>query len=295
MLKTGKEEIRYLDIVQLNTDIEIERVEGDKLEITKDEAGNYETTVSNKNDLSLIKVVLKASTSKISINGNPEELGESALYKSKGEERKIKIPLKVTAEDGTSHTYTLTLNIISNDNNVQEVNVDGNKAELKDESYIAYIGKTEAEADIEIIAASKYANVTYGVLSDKEKINFKFDTSDISIEEFEIPFKITAEDGEEKEYNLVLKRKSDDASIKFVYVDGIEIEANIGHPKYADGTYYTTVSNDKAGIRIITNNEYAEITFDEKTGLHDVEKEVTLSEDKITELPVKITSQNGEI
>ena len=291
----GKTETRYLEIVQLSDEIGIQTVEVDGIELMPDEAGNYETTVSNKTDLSLIKVVLKSSTSNISINGNPPEFGETQIYKSKKDARRLELPLKVTAEDGTSHTYTLTLNIISNDNNVQEVNVDGNKAELKDESYIAYIGKTEAEADIEIIAASKYANVTYGVLSDKEKINFKFDTSDISIEEFEIPFKITAEDGEEKEYNLILKRKSDDASIKFVYVDGIEIEPNIGHPKYADGTYYTTVSNDKARIRIITNNEYAEITFDEKTGLHDVEKEVTLSEDKITEIPVLIRSQEGDI
>ncbi|MCI8621387.1 MAG: hypothetical protein HFJ50_06680 [Clostridia bacterium] len=290
----GSEEIRYIDIIQLSDEIGIESVEVDDILITENEAGNYETTVSDKVDISKIKVVLKSNTSKISIDGKNEALHETQIEIRKGTNRRLDIPLKVTAEDGTTFIYTLTLNIISNDNSVKEVNVNNEKAKLQDNKYIAYIGKYEEEANIEIIANSEYAEVTKEEITGKERIEFKLDSNDLTKEEFEINFKITSEDGEEKEYILICKRKSDDSTIKQVFVEDIEVMPNVSHPVYKDGTYYKTCTVDGAPVKVVANDENATVSFNGNIGTHQLEQIIELSKtEKVTEVPVTITSQEG--
>ena len=294
----GTIDTRYLHIVQLSDEIGLLRVEVDGQEITANVDGDYECTVSNKVDLSNIKAVTVAETSKVSINGKGEAIKETEVNVSKGSLRKLKVPIKVTAEDGTEYTYYLTLNIISSDNRVQKVNVDGVEASLVDGKYIGYIDPKEANANIEIIAKVEYSEVIYktadGEIKDKEKITFKYDTSDLDANEFTVPFKVIAEDGTEENYELIIKRKSEDNSIKVVYVDDIEREPNVGHDIYKDGTYYATTINNTAKVRIVTGNEFATVTFNGKTGTNSLEQIITLNPNsKITEVTVLITSQAG--
>ena len=296
----GTVETRYLQLIQLSDEIGIMKVEVDGLVLTADEAGNYETTVTNKQDLSNVKVTLISETSKISINGQPEELAFSEVNVSKGKARKLLIPLRVKAEDGTIYTYTLTLNIISSDVSVDRVLVDGIKASVVNEKYVAYIDNDATEADIEVIAGVEYSTITHIMedgteLSDKAKLKFKLDTSDLDQRSFTTTFEVTAEDGETaKEYEIEIKRKSVDASIREVYVDDIVRVPNSGNPNYADGTYYATTTGNTAKVKIITNDEFATVSFNGKSGKQVLEQVVKLDADnKVTAVPVTITSQQG--
>ena len=93
---------------------------------------------------------------------------------------------------------------------------------------------------------------------------------------------------------LKLIKKSDDNSIKTVYIDDIEKEPNKDNPEYADGTYYAETIGNSVKIKVIANSEYAKVEFAGGSGINDLEKIVTLDPiNKVTEVKVKITSQQG--
>ena len=297
----GSTETRYLDIVQLSNEIGIKLLEVDDIEITANEVGNYETTVTDEKDLAKVKVVLPVETSKVSINGQSAEYEQSIVNVSKEHLRKLEIPIKVTAEDGTSYTYTLTLNVISHDTSVKEVNVDNASSKYVDGKYMAYIDKNATQVNIEIIAGVKYSTITYEdenslEKSCKEKLTFVLNTSDLTQEDYNLTFKVIAEDGTIEEYTLQCIRKSEDNSAGGVYINDIQIQQNLGNPKYADGTYYKAITQNEAKIKVVANNELATVSFGGESKVAELEKIVKLdSKDKVTEIPVTITSQQGTI
>ena len=298
----GTQEIRYLDIIQLSDDIGIQTVKVDGKVIEANEAGNYETTVTDEFDLSEVIVTLTLDTSEVSINGQTGELGESTVEVSKGNNRVLKIPIKVTAEDGiTSYTYTLTLHIISHDTSVRKVIVDDETAEYVEDKYIAYISKYAEEAYVEILAGVPYSTVTHTMedeteVTGLETINFTVDTHDLDEQTFTTKFTVIAEDKTEKEYTIELIRKSDDDTIKNVFVNDNEVKPNIDHPLYDDDTYYVAVTGNTAKVKVVANHEFATVEFNKNKGLGSLEQIITLStKNKITEIPVKITSQEGTV
>ena len=293
----GTKEVRYLDIIQLSDEVGIKLVEVDNLEIKPNEAGNYVATVTDKSDISKIKVVLTDEKSKVSINKQTAQTGESTIEVNKGDNRALEIPIEVTSESGVTHTYTLTLNIISADTSVREVKVDEKVTNYVNDKYTVYIGKYQTEANIKIVAGVPYSTVKYMLndeteLSGLESIQFTMDTEDLDKETFVTTFKIVAEDESEQEYTIKLIRKSDDYTIKSVFVDDIERNPNKGNELYADGTYYVKVIGDTTNVKVITNNEFAVVEFNSKSGINSLEQTITLK-DKITQIPVKITSQEG--
>lgn len=313
MQQTGKLDTRYLEIVQLSDEIGIMEVRVDNVIILPNAAGDYECTVTNAEDLAHIKVTVTNEKTKISVNGNSETVQANEIDVSKGTNRQLKVPIRVTAENGDSYTYMLTINIISSDTSVSKVTADGENAvyekaeeplegeEKKRDKYIAYIDKDASEVEIKITSGVPYSTVSHempdgSIVSAKDNITFKHDTSDLTASEFQTEFLITAEDGTEKTYDLILKRKSDDTSIKIVYVNDIETPPNNGNPAYANGTYYRQVVGNTAKIKIETNNEFAKVTFNGKTGVNLLEQTVTLDKtNKVTEIPVSITSQQGTV
>lgn len=311
MQQTGKTDTRYLEIVQLPDEISITEVRVDNVIILPDTAGDYECTVTNAKDLANVKVTVSNEKTKISVNGNQETLQANEINVSKGTNRQLKIPIRVTAEDGTSYTYMLTINILSVDTTVSKVTADGEEAKFEKapdagegeeqprDKYIAYIDKNAQEVEIEITSGVPYSDVSHEmedgtVLSNKNTLIFKHQTSDLNTNEFVTEFLITAEDGTEKTYDLILKRKSDDSSIKAVYINDVETPPNNGNPNYTNGTYYRQVVGNTAKIKIETNNEFATISFNGKSGVNLLEQTVNLDKNnKVTEVPVTITSQQG--
>ena len=297
----GSKDTKYLQIIQLSDEIGIQNVYVDGVEILQKEDGNYETTVTDEKNLSEIKVVLPVDTSKVSINKEKEVLKESTVNVSKDGNRQLLIPIKVTAEDGTNYTYTLTLNIISHDTSVETVNVNDIKCNLVDGKYITYFDRNATELNVEVIAGVKYSTISHIMednteISNIEKLNFTMQTSDLSQEIYETTFKVKAEDGTEKEYILNCIRNSDDNSINGVYVNNTKLEPLSNHPKYANGTYYIAVTenNKKVDVKVESTNEFATVSFAETSAIKVLEKTITLdTENKVTEVPVTITSQQG--
>lgn len=295
----GTTDVRYLHIIQLSEDIRIQTVYVDGVIIAPNDAGDYETTVTDEIDLAGVRVDLVSETSKVSINNNTPTLNTNQADISKGGNRQVIVPIDVVAEDGSSYRYYLTLNIISHDASVQKVEVDNEEAKFIDDKYVAYIDKYGVEANIDITANSIYSTVEHEmedgtIVSNKHTLSFKLDTSDLDMQEFDTIFKVIAEDGTEKEYIVHCIRKSDDNTIHDVFVNDIELEPNSGKPGYDDGTYYIAVTGDTAKVKVNANNEFATVSFNGKSGIQTLEQVITLdTSKKITEVPVTITSQQG--
>lgn len=293
-------ETKYIQIIQLNNNIGLKEVYVDEILILPNGAGEYECTLTDAVNLAKVKAVAEDETSKVAINGEGERLAETEVNVSKANARKLEVPIKVTAADGSEYIHMLRINIISTNANVQEVVVDGEKTALVEDVYTAYIDKYETKAKVEIKSAEEHAEISYtmpdgAVLFNTGRLPFDLDTSDLDQEEFEITFKIIAEDGvTEKEYKLKCIRKSDDYSIKEVYVDDIQLEENSMHPEYPDGSYSTQTIANSAKVKVIANSEIAKVEFAGSSGQGMLEKYVELDlSNKITEIPVKITSQQG--
>ncbi len=294
----GTEEVRYLEIIKLSDEIGIKKLEVDDNEITPNEAGDYKYTVTNKEDLSKIYVELKDSRSKVSIDNQNEKFEKTELYVSKGENRELRITIKVTAEDETTYSYTLILDIISSNTKVLNVNVGGENAVYKQDenTYIAYIDKYADKVIVIIRPAVEYSTISHETEEGVGRLEFTLSTQELAQEEFETTFKVTAEDGETfEEYNLRCIRKSNDSSIKIVYIEDEEVNENVSHPIYEDGTYYKQILSRQAKVKVIANNEFATVNFNNQTGTKELEQIITLDTlNKVTEIPVTIISQQGE-
>ncbi len=293
-------ETRYLEIIRLTSEIQIQELKVDDNIVEPDESGNYEYTVSDEKDLANVNVILKDNKSMVSINSNEAKVAENTADIAKGNNRKLVIPIVVTSESGVSHTYYLTLNIISHDTSVRQVLVEDKEAKYIEEEYIAYFDREAQSVKIKVQAGVPYSKVKHinddGTESENiEYLEFTLDTSDLSLNEFETTFTIIAEDESIQEYKVKCIRNSNDCSIEQVYGNNILLEKNVEDGKYP-GNYYFTVSANTAKVKVITNNEFAEVSFNGNSGIHELEQIITLSTtEKITEVPVTIKSQQGDV
>ena len=307
----GSIDTRYLQIVQLSDEIGIDTLEVNGNILSPDENGNYEYTVSDENAYASVKATLPIETSKVSINNKTEKLGQSIEDIYILSDRQLIIPIKVTAEDGTNYTYTLTLNIISHNTNVQYVKVDDTTCEFNGEKYVVYIDKYETEANVEIKTEVPYATVKH-VMEDSTEVSgvailtYEVDTSDLDTDVFTSIFKVIAEDGTEKEYEIELTRKNDDYTIQGVYANDIELEPLSEDETYPNGSYYVQVVENTAKIKVVANSVLSTVSIgngqdidsDEDavftSALGELEKVITLSTtSKVTKVQFTITSQQG--
>ena len=311
----GSTQTRTLQIIQLPEIVDLTEVKVDGNVIEPDEFGDYEAIVTDEFDLAEIYAKVSVDTSKVSINGENEQLVETTVDVSKGDARKLVVPIKVTAKDGEVFTHNLVLNIISHDTGasvkvndedatltmVEVQDPENEEGTIEVERYVAYIGTYDEEAVVSVTANSERATVKHTVdeeneLSEVGELEFTVDTSDLDSLTFETTFKVVAEDGTEKEYTIEIVRKDDDTSIKQVFVNDEELTPNSGHEIYADGTYYTRASGDTAEVKVETNSEKTTVEFNGESALGSLTQTVELSADsKITEVPVKITSENGTV
>lgn len=276
----------------------------DDIDIQPDEGGNYEATLTDEIDIANIKVELVSSTSKVSIDGKAENIERTEADVNKSGNRALYIPVKVTAEDGTEHIYTLTINIIETDTAVQKVVVNNEECIIVDGRYQAMIGTYDITAEAEITANSQYAKVSYeNAKGEKEEnlhiLNLQIDTSDLTKTVIVKRFKVTAEDGREKEYEIILVRRTDDLNIKNVYEikdegEEIEILPNIGKEGYEDGTYYMSTSKDEVDIKVLLNSEFSKVAFNGEEAYKELIQKITLdTASRITEVIIKVTSEEG--
>jgi len=138
-------------------------------------------------------------------------------------ENKTIVKIKVQSEDGTNEEeYTLTIEKMSNNTDLEKVTVDGELATLGEDGKYHYI-LTDAKTSVQVGAYTKdkapvkaYVNIentAYALYEISKQV-------DINAKQTEVPIRVKAEDGTIKEHTLVIEGLPDDTSIKEVVVNG---------------------------------------------------------------------------
>ena len=218
-----------------------------------------------------------------------EDAVTGTLTKSviKSEEEMI-VNLTVTAQDQmTINTYKLIIKNKSSNTNLNIVQVDGNNV-VKDNkgTYIATIGYNTQSIDVYAEAADENAKVS---INGSEYV-LKGNTVTVPTRVTETPVKITvmAEDGTLDEYELTIRKMSNNTNLSELYVDDELIE------KDSDGKYVVKIGNkEQVTIKAVAENENTLVTID---GLEEAVQTTTslveiAEEEKIVK--VKVVAEDG--
>ncbi len=285
------EEIRYLEIMQLSDDNRIELLEIDGTVISKLENDNYTATLTDENSKFNLRIKTTHSGAKVIINNvGTGVIAEAITEIEKLDNRNLVIPINIIAEDGSSKSYELNINIISHNSNLKSLEIDEvivyNTNNIG-ESFIKY---DATHVNIKIQSEVEYAKIIYNGTEIFNVLEFTYNTSQLETQNYNIPYRIVAEDGTYKDYEIRLTRESTNNAIQEVYVNEIIIDEDI------DNNYSLKIldTNQNVNIRVVAENIFAVVEIQGQQSTQDLEKTVDISEPvKIIEISIKVTSQSG--
>ena len=160
-----------------------------KLKFNKDTL-EYKVTVEYNIDKMKIEATPNSEKSKVTINGNEDLSVGDNVFK-----------INVEAENGKVTTYTITVirkkqgEEISNNNNIKSITIKNHSIDFKSNVYKYTVKANEKELDLTITLDDE--NATYKITGNNDLKNGS-----------EIKIKVTAENGEEKTYTLVIKKSN---------------------------------------------------------------------------------------
>lgn len=172
--------------------------------------------------------------------------------------------IKVTAENGTSSTYTLEVEIQEANYNITEIKAGETKENLEatilqdDGKYHYKIGRVEEAFVNVILESTKSTSKINGELGDLVKVRLEQDIT-------EVPITVIGEDGTEKEYILVIEKKSNDTSI--LSVAGNDVLST----ETQDNTILVYVDEDinQEELTITLNNKFGKLKLEDETDYTD--------------------------
>lgn len=148
----------------------------------------YKVTVEYKIDKMIIDATPNSDKAKVNITGNEELSVGDNIFK-----------INVEAENGKITVYTITVirknqgEEISSNNNIKSITIKNNSIDFKSNVYRYTVKTNEKELDLNIVLEDK--NATYKITGNEDLKNGS-----------EIKIKVTAENGEEKSYTLVIEK-----------------------------------------------------------------------------------------
>jgi len=289
----GTTETRTLKIKKLSQDASIVKVYVNGVEATLQTDGKtYNISVLESVENAIIKVKTTNKNASININGTDlANKGEDELTVSVKGVKTLSVPIKITAED-TAYTKSHTLNItVVSDNKaleylkVNDVEVTDYDEETK--TYFAFIPETSTSAKV---SAKTVSDTATTMIEDQTGTNTITYTATTDADITRLNLSVISEDGNGATYKVVLQKKSTDNGLFEVKANG-----NIVRPDES-GVYVVNVPESTTSVNLYAKaaNEYAIVSIDGETGtIKQSTKDITLSNDKTTNVTIKVTAQNG--
>ena len=231
----------------------------------------YTVDVPMDDDQNLVSlsIVTKDSTDSISIEKDGDD---NNIYVTGGTLTKqitftdatMVIPITVKTSNGTEFMYELTLNRVSNNNEIQKVTVntfEAKKSEVEEDVYeivVTDLGNNE----VKVTAKNENAKVSIsGQIADLQEQTY---TAVLKDGYLEVPFKVTSESG--KIRNAWVRIYTED---KLLSLKTLTVNNNLAE-KLEDGTYKAIIADDvsRSKIHAVASSEDANI------GINDSQKEL---------------------
>ncbi len=281
-----------IEILAKSSDTEITYVRVDGKIVEPEDNGNYKVNVRHDVTESQVEVKLNDTYAKVDIAGIIEELLQATGYVPITGVT-TNVPIKVTAEDGTTKTVTLTITRLDGEVGLRTLTVDG--VVLTPDENGDYYYKMERKDTAKVVATAQNAKSAVSINSNDETAS----TQTLDVETLEeitnVSVLITAEDGTQQNYKLVIQKISDDALLKQIYALGIE-------PQFIKVTGEDSFEikvpaiTENLHLGAITNNEFASVKLKEEADdlyeLHEMQRQIEITE-RETQVQITVKAENG--
>ncbi len=244
-----------------NSNLDIVKVNGKEVKVGPD--GTYKTGIPMTEENISVEAIAEDKYGVTTIDG----IGQNSYIASKKDAviDNVKLyiyEIVVTAEDGTQETYTLEVQRLEVNYNIQSVLV-GKDNENLEEATLEADGKYHYKID-----RVEEAIVQIELQSEKSSVeidNGKLNPANVMLrnEITEVPIRVIAEDGSYEDMVLVIEKKSNDVLIKqVVEVNGTESQKI----EKEEDTFYVYINDDTASIDldIILNDKNAKLKLSEE-------------------------------
>ena len=275
-----------IEIVAKSSDTEITYVRVDGAIIEADDNGNYKANVKHDVEESEVQVKLNDTYAKVDIAGIIEELSQgTGVVPITGVTTNV--PIKVTAEDGTTKTVTLTITRLEGEVGIRTLTVDG--VTIVPDENGNYYYRMERKDTAKIVATAQSTKSKVSINGAEEVLSTQTLDVETIQEDTKIGINIIAEDGTEKLHELTIHKISNDAILKEVYAIGIE------------GQFIKVTGENSFEIKVpsiieilnlgaITNSDFASVKLkDEEDELYEQQEMLRQIELIERETPVEIT------
>ena len=284
----------YTVVLQkISTDSELKELYKDNVFVDPEDDDSYIINVSEDTTQVTLKAVANNQYASVAIGTEAAELAQSQKVVVLDSGKTTTLNILVTAQDGTSSTYPVTINKLSANNQIEYVKVNSDDITTsynrETKTFSTFIPADSTTATVDIKAKSEYATVESGDITGTQLISIDATTD---AEQTTLEVIVTAENGLSETYYVVLTKISTDNTIKSIYVDNKLIESD-GEGKYIAEVIET---NTESLVKVVASNEYANVQIGgNEIELAQSEKTVVLSKEKYTEVLITVTSQNGEV
>lgn len=244
-----------------NSNLDIVKVNGKEVKVGPD--GTYKTGIPMTEENISVEAIAEDKYGVTTIDG----IGQNSYIASKKDAviDNVKLyiyEIVVTAEDGTQETYTLEVQRLEVNYNIQSVLV-GKDSESLEEATLEADGKYHYKID-----RVEEAIVQIELQSEKSSVeidNGKLNPANVMLrnEITEVPIRVIAEDGSYEDMVLVIEKKSNDVLIKqVVEVNGTESQKI----EKEEDTFYVYINDDTASIDldIILNDKNAKLKLSDE-------------------------------
>ena len=270
-----------------NTNLKEVTVDGNKAEISKIAENTYEYTLDKKVDTITIGAIAEETKTKVGINTNEQEDG-ATYRKIKMEGKRIVVNIPVTAEDGTTKTYTLIINALPDNVNLLSVKVEGKAAEaVPVNQYEARVNKNATSFELYVIPEDSKAKVQ--IDNNIEVTGTASATIPKNTDKAEVKIKVTAQDGTTEKYTLIVTNQSDDCKLAILKVDGEILEPD------EQGKYHVTKKflTESVEVEAIANNSYAQININTLKAVQEEQKATVTTPDAQNTITITVTAEDG--
>ena len=271
-----------------NTNLLKVTVDGEEVVLSATEKNTYEYTLDKVADTINVGAIAEESRSSVAINANLEET--HATHRNvEMIGRSIVVTITVIAEDGTSEQYKLIVNSLPDNVRLLNVKVNGKEATaVPTNKYEAKVNKNDTSFELYVIPEDQKAKVQ--IETNTEVQGTASASIDKTTEERVVKIKVTAQDGTEQEYTLVVTNESDVCDLATIKVDG---ELILPNPE--DGKYYVSAKylTESVNVEATASSDLATVSINSLEPTIQVQRTDVVTPDEINYINVTVTAEDG--
>ena len=277
-----------LEIIPMSSNVELSYVKVDGAIIDMSDDGEYHVKVVSATTQVIIEALTKDKLANVGI----DKIGTSNLVietKTLTGDTTI-FNIIVTAEDGTTQSYKLNVEKMSNDTSLLHVYVEDTEIFEENGKYIAKIGNN---TDVTVKGVTTNENALISVDKNEDVLHENSETISVTEEEKIVEITVTSEDGTIRTYNVKLVRNSSDNTLLSITADGIDNDKIV---QTGETTYQMIVSNEltKVNLTATATKEVAKVKIgDNEYELGKTTKEISIPDDTNT-VNITVQAENGE-